>query len=183
MDSEERSRTPHAALHELLGRIIRVRAGMEPNFQSITERADKMSALAGEAILELVELEQTSTSDDMRALLVSCRPAVKQYLTRAEAQLLKPGLPAHYKPALEDDAARHLKLLDAIDAMIPAAECNHYWIPNSGKGGEPDFRLNRQMGSEPIMHVMCSLCGARTWFTAKQWQAIPATVPPEGAKR
>jgi hypothetical protein len=52
--------TPHAALHELLGRIIRVRAGMEPNFQSITERADKMSALAGEAILELVELERAS---------------------------------------------------------------------------------------------------------------------------
>jgi hypothetical protein len=51
--------------------------------------------------------------------------------------------------------------------------CVHYWISNSGFGGEPEFRPNRQMSSEPLMHVKCSLCDARTWFTEKQWRAIP----------
>jgi hypothetical protein len=70
----ERGSTPHAALHELLGRIIRVRAGMEPNFQSITERADKMSALAGEAILELVELERASETSTIQQNAAAERP-------------------------------------------------------------------------------------------------------------
>lgn len=56
--------------------------------------------------------------------------------------------------------------------------CNHYWIPNSGQGGEPEFRPNRQMSREPLMHVMCGRCGCRTWFTEKRWKAIPATEAP-----
>lgn len=59
-------------------------------------------------------------------------------------------------------------------------ECNHYWIPNSGRGGEPDFRLNRMMHpTEPLMHVRCSLCGTRTWVTKEQWAAIPVMSEPE----
>jgi hypothetical protein len=58
-------------------------------------------------------------------------------------------------------------------------DCAHYWIPNSGQGGEPDFRVNRTMGPAPLMHVMCSKCRCRTWFTEKQWWAIPATLSPE----
>ncbi len=58
------------------------------------------------------------------------------------------------------------------------APCAHYWIPNGGAGGEPEFRANRQMSPDPLMHVKCSLCGDRTWFTQEQWQAIPATMPP-----
>lgn len=56
--------------------------------------------------------------------------------------------------------------------------CAHYWIPNSGQGGEPDFRLNRMMSANPLMHVMCDLCGTRTWFTREQWAAIPVTEHP-----
>lgn len=56
--------------------------------------------------------------------------------------------------------------------------CKHYWIPNSGRGGEPEFKPNTQMSQEPLMHVKCEKCGARTWFTATQWWAIPATNMP-----
>lgn len=61
-------------------------------------------------------------------------------------------------------------------------QCDHYWIPNSGRGGEPEFRPNRQMSTEPLMHVMCETCKCRTWFTEKQWWAIPATNPPSTRK-
>ena len=52
-------------------------------------------------------------------------------------------------------------------------ECEHYWIPNSGKGGEPVFKQNSTMHSEPTMHARCSQCGDRTWFTERQWNGIP----------
>lgn len=55
-------------------------------------------------------------------------------------------------------------------------ECEHYWVPNSGRGGEPKFLMNRTMHpTEPLMHVQCSRCGVRTWLTEAQWWAIPAT--------
>lgn len=56
--------------------------------------------------------------------------------------------------------------------------CAHYWIPNSGRGGEPQFKVNRQLSNKPTMHVKCSLCGARTWFTEAQYLAIPASEEP-----
>jgi hypothetical protein len=59
-----------------------------------------------------------------------------------------------------------------------AVSCDHYWIPNSGRGGEPEFKFNRQMSAEPTMHVMCSTCGDRTWLTEKQWAEIPVREPP-----
>jgi len=49
-------------------------------------------------------------------------------------------------------------------------ECDHIWVSNSGQGGTPDYRLNRQMGQEPVMHIKCSKCDARTWVTKAQWE-------------
>ena len=51
-------------------------------------------------------------------------------------------------------------------------DCDHQWIANSGKGGEPVYKLNSQMGRKPIMHARCSRCGDRTWFTADQWEIL-----------
>jgi len=51
-------------------------------------------------------------------------------------------------------------------------DCSHVWISNSGKGGHPEFRQNRQMSSEALMHVLCEECGARTWFTKDQWDNL-----------
>lgn len=48
-------------------------------------------------------------------------------------------------------------------------ECPHYWISNSGRGGDPEFKKNRQMGSTPVMHVKCQRCGDRTWLTSHQF--------------
>ena len=53
--------------------------------------------------------------------------------------------------------------------------CKHYWIPNGGRGGEPEFRENRQLSASPLMYARCDICGARTWFTKEQWNAIPTT--------
>jgi len=54
----------------------------------------------------------------------------------------------------------------------PTTLCKHIWVANGGHGGEPVFKLNRQMGSEPIMHVMCRTCETRTWLSDKQWNAL-----------
>lgn len=50
--------------------------------------------------------------------------------------------------------------------------CEHIWIANSGRGGDPEFRLNRQMSRAPLMHVLCAKCGDRTWLTEKQWKEL-----------
>jgi hypothetical protein len=50
-------------------------------------------------------------------------------------------------------------------------DCNHKWIANSGNGGPPEFKPNRTMGCEPLVHVQCEACGARTWMTEEQWDA------------
>jgi len=48
-------------------------------------------------------------------------------------------------------------------------DCKHLWVSNSGKGGLPDFRYNRQVVALPVMYVMCADCGSRTWMTEDQW--------------
>lgn len=53
-------------------------------------------------------------------------------------------------------------------------DCAHNWVPNNGQGGDPVFKQNRQMSSEPIMHAKCSKCGDRTWITASQWEKMNA---------
>lgn len=65
-------------------------------------------------------------------------------------------------------------------------KCAHIWIANSGQAGAPRFRPNRQMSVEPLMHVMCAECDARTWFTEKQWfamkEAADADTSPRGGQ-
>lgn len=63
-------------------------------------------------------------------------------------------------------------MTDHIPSEYLAAPCAHIWIANSGAGGAPSFRPNRQMSVEPLMHVRCCDCSARTWFTEKQWYAM-----------
>lgn len=55
----------------------------------------------------------------------------------------------------------------------PVGLCSHVWVANGGRGGTPDFRANRQMSAEPLLKVACRTCGARTWLTEKQWNALP----------
>ena len=59
--------------------------------------------------------------------------------------------------------------------MIEAEMCKHQWVANSGQGAAPDFRVNGQMSSRPLMHVQCRMCGCRTWFTEAQWAQLPYT--------
>lgn len=57
--------TPHAAVRDLLEKIIQVRGGLHSGFQSIENRADEMARLAAEAmlILEDAPVSETSTRD------------------------------------------------------------------------------------------------------------------------
>lgn len=76
-----------------------------------------------------------------------------------------------------------------VDAVAPTiseevarlfpAPCVHEWVANSGAGGTPRFTPNRQMSTEPVMHVACARCNARTWMTALQW----ASIQPCGQRR
>lgn len=53
--------------------------------------------------------------------------------------------------------------------------CDHYWLPTDpDASGQPVFVPNRQLSPEPLTHAECKHCGIRTWFTEKQWWAIPA---------
>lgn len=76
-----------------------------------------------------------------------------------------------------------------IDRVIQILEeqmtenCAHYWEPSDkDKDGQPVFAKNRQFGLNPTTHAKCRYCGIRTWFTKKQWQAIPAGMPMEESK-
>ena len=51
-------------------------------------------------------------------------------------------------------------------------ECTHVWITNSGRGGGPEFKLNSQMSTEPLVYALCGICGARTWLTEAQWKVF-----------
>lgn len=55
---------------------------------------------------------------------------------------------------------------------INQEDCEHIWVANSGKGGDPDYRPNRLWSAVPIMHVRCEICNARTWKTREQWEAL-----------
>lgn len=52
------------------------------------------------------------------------------------------------------------------------ATCAHIWITNSGRGGDPRFNIRMVGDVLPVMHVMCSECGARAFFTEKNWYAL-----------
>lgn len=59
--------------------------------------------------------------------------------------------------------------------------CAHAWVANSGRGGTPEYRPNRMMSTVPLMHVQCSRCEARTWFSQEQWERLHQTVGDERA--
>ena len=50
-------------------------------------------------------------------------------------------------------------------------DCKHKWVSNSGQGGEPNFKVNKQMAGMPHMHVTCALCNDRTWMSKATWDA------------
>lgn len=64
--------------------------------------------------------------------------------------------------------------------MMDKFDCEHVWISNSGAGGEPKFRTNRQMSVEPLMHVKCSECNSRTWLTENEWDAMTESADHDG---
>ena len=52
------------------------------------------------------------------------------------------------------------------------SDCDHYWIPNSGRGGEPKFR-SMQHTTKLLTCAKCLRCGNRNWFTEDAWNAAP----------
>ena len=64
-------------------------------------------------------------------------------------------------------------LINQKNKIIEVVEkCNHLWIANTGKGGDPDFRINRMMSPFPLLQVKCEKCNGRTWVTEKNWFLI-----------
>lgn len=58
--------------------------------------------------------------------------------------------------------------------------CDHFWISNSGKGGEPEF--NDIITTVPVMHVKCNKCNVRTFFSEYQWNVITGKYTTTGSK-
>lgn len=56
--------------------------------------------------------------------------------------------------------------------MKVEARCNHIWVANSGKGGEPVYRENRMMWSSERMHVKCSKCPVITLMSKEEWESL-----------
>lgn len=57
--------------------------------------------------------------------------------------------------------------------MSDTDKCEHKWHSFGRWDAPPSFTLNRHMGNEPTAHFTCDRCGARTWFTETQWEAMP----------
>jgi len=55
-------------------------------------------------------------------------------------------------------------------------ECEHEWVSNSGRGGEPIFKENGNMSTSAVMHVKCDKCGARTWLSEDDWNLLESNV-------
>ena len=65
----------------------------------------------------------------------------------------------------EDKQSDADKIVGSTDGL---GGCQHEWVSNSGKGGDPRFKLSPG-GHYLLAHVRCSLCGDRTWLTESQW--------------
>jgi len=62
-------------------------------------------------------------------------------------------------------------------------KCDHYWEPTSpDKDGQPIFKPQTIAGYQKATHAKCRYCGDRTWFTEKQWWAMPGEPYPLAAK-
>jgi hypothetical protein len=67
-----------------------------------------------------------------------------------------------------------MKMAEYKEPEVDPEVCEHSWVANSGTGGEPNFKMNRNMHPfEPLMHVRCPKCHSRTWFTPTQWNEMP----------
>lgn len=92
--------------------------------------------------------------------------AVTILLMRLKDALGDAGKTAITRGELEE-IEKHIAALNVI-----AVRERHFWVSNSGRGGDPNFRLNRQMSPRPLMHVCCALTNTRTWVTQEQWVAL-----------
>lgn len=63
-------------------------------------------------------------------------------------------------------------LINQKNKIISVVKCDHLWIANSGKGGQPDFKVIAGMSLFPLMHVQCEKCNDRTFLTKKNWFSI-----------
>jgi len=55
-------------------------------------------------------------------------------------------------------------------------DCEHEWVSNSGRGGDPVFKKGGNMSEFATMHVKCNKCGARTWFADYHWKELSSNV-------
>lgn len=46
------------------------------------------------------------------------------------------------------------------------------WEGEKNKDDTPAFRINRQMSSDPLIHVTCKVCNTRTWLSEDQWSRV-----------
>lgn len=54
--------------------------------------------------------------------------------------------------------------------------CRHIWVSSDeDENGEAMFSKS-PFGPEPVTHVCCSECNARTWLTKEQWFALEEDV-------
>ena len=96
--------------------------------------------------------------------LTDCRKRVNGLITELE----------DYKKRYE---AAHNELVRTTNDLTACREmanglrkmenCKHEWVANTGRGGQPVFR-----GTSQVMHVLCKLCGDRTWMSEWQWGTL-----------
>lgn len=62
--------------------------------------------------------------------------------------------------------------------------CRHAWLPNNGRGGDPEFRVvpDRFEGSE-VMPARCRECGVLAWFDRANWEALEAQTENRAQRR
>lgn len=82
------------------------------------------------------------------------------------------------KTTLSRKEFERARLAEKEERKLMEKKCHHTWVSNSGQGGPPDYRLNRRMGKEPVMHIKCLKCGDRTWVAKAQWEWT--TMRPKG---
>jgi len=76
------------------------------------------------------------------------------------------------REVLKLDDGRFILINQKNKIITMVEKCDHLWVANSGKGGAPDFRINRQMSPYPLMHIKCSECNSRTWMGEKRWYSM-----------
>lgn len=52
---------------------------------------------------------------------------------------------------------------------MSSTECQHRWITNGGRGGEPIF-VTSHFSGERVSPLVCHLCRSRTFITEEQFR-------------